>query len=158
MTHPTTLSLSNSLTDLAARIKAEHQATSNALNESVQHAIKAGELLLADFSGYGVDGAAGHTEWVLQRQFKTPCEWLGEEGASFRKTWGMRQPSAEFISKWNAFREEHRDKTLADIEALIIERRQREEREAAERHNRKEAARERKKLRLQRLAEEMRAQ
>jgi hypothetical protein len=37
---------SNSLTDLAVRIKAEHQATSDALKTSVEHAIKAGELLL----------------------------------------------------------------------------------------------------------------
>jgi hypothetical protein len=275
----TDISRSNSLTDLAARIKAEHQATSDALKDSVQHAIKAGELLLeakeqlkhgqwlpwlsehceisersaqlymrvaknketieeqirngvADlslnqaaallvmtsdvrklfafmkelqeanpedivqlciehgvgvikddsydpfahtddpgkrdwhlfvlflaghFRTYEVDGAAAHIEWVLQRQFKTPCEWLGEEGACFRKTWGMHQPSAEFMSEWNAFREEYRDKTLADIEALIVERRKQEEQEAAERYKRKEAARERKKLRLQRLAEEVRA-
>jgi hypothetical protein len=40
------LTLSNSLTDLAARIKTEHKATSDALNSSVEHSIKAGELLL----------------------------------------------------------------------------------------------------------------
>ena len=37
---------SNSLPDLAARIKAEHEATDAALKSSVQHAIRAGELLL----------------------------------------------------------------------------------------------------------------
>ena len=37
---------SNSLPDLAARIKAEHEAVSTALKESVQHAIAAGELLI----------------------------------------------------------------------------------------------------------------
>ena len=37
---------SNSLVDLAARIRAEHLATSEALKSSVEHAIKAGELLL----------------------------------------------------------------------------------------------------------------
>src|ERR1700730_4774068 len=40
------LALSNSLVDLAARIKTEHKATSDALNSSVEHSIKAGELLL----------------------------------------------------------------------------------------------------------------
>src|SRR5262245_5139507 len=36
----------NSLADLAARIKAEHTAVADSLNESVKHAIAAGELLL----------------------------------------------------------------------------------------------------------------
>jgi Protein of unknown function (DUF3102) len=36
----------NSLPDLAARIKAEHQAVSEALSESVRHAMAAGELLI----------------------------------------------------------------------------------------------------------------
>jgi hypothetical protein len=37
---------SNSLTDLAARIRAEHEATSEALKSSVEHGIAAGELLV----------------------------------------------------------------------------------------------------------------
>jgi hypothetical protein len=37
---------SNALPDLAARIRAEHEATSVALKSSVGHAILAGELLL----------------------------------------------------------------------------------------------------------------
>ena len=40
------LSRSNSLTDLAARIRSEHEAVSTALKESVRHAITAGELLI----------------------------------------------------------------------------------------------------------------
>ena len=40
------LAQSNSLADLAARIKVEHTAVSTALNESVKHAIAAGELLI----------------------------------------------------------------------------------------------------------------
>jgi Protein of unknown function (DUF3102) len=38
--------LSNSLTTLAGRIRAEHEAVSTALKESVRHAIEAGELLI----------------------------------------------------------------------------------------------------------------
>jgi hypothetical protein len=37
---------SNSLTDLAARIMAEHEATAVALQRSVKHAMAAGDLLL----------------------------------------------------------------------------------------------------------------
>src|SRR6516164_8935601 len=46
---------SNSLTDLAARIKAEHEAVSVALKDSVRHAITAGELLIEakDKDGHG---------------------------------------------------------------------------------------------------------
>jgi hypothetical protein len=40
------LTLSNSLADLAARIRAEHEAAGGALKRSLQHAIAAGELLL----------------------------------------------------------------------------------------------------------------
>jgi nucleotide-binding universal stress UspA family protein len=40
------LEQSNSLTDLAARIRAEHDAVGEALRNSVQHAIAAGELLI----------------------------------------------------------------------------------------------------------------
>src|SRR3954447_26941881 len=42
----TTITASNSLADLAARIKAEHGAVASALKDSVRHAIAAGELLI----------------------------------------------------------------------------------------------------------------
>ena len=31
-----------------------------------------------------------HVEWILQRQFTTPDEWLGPEGAAFRRPYGWR--------------------------------------------------------------------
>jgi hypothetical protein len=40
------LAISNSLTDLAARIRAEHEATGTALKSSVEHAMMAGDLLI----------------------------------------------------------------------------------------------------------------
>jgi hypothetical protein len=42
----TSVETSNYLPELAARIRAEHQATADALKTSVQHAIAAGELLI----------------------------------------------------------------------------------------------------------------
>ncbi len=66
------------------------------------------------------DGAAAHVEWVLQRQFKTPAEWLGEEGIKWRARVGRRP---EFPQKtlraWDTFFAEHSDKSLSDIEALL---------------------------------------
>jgi hypothetical protein len=42
----TELALSNSLTDLAARIRTEHEAVANVLTDGVQHAMTAGQLLI----------------------------------------------------------------------------------------------------------------
>ena len=48
----------NFLTHLAARIRAEHEAVSSALKESVRHAIAAGELLVE------AKGQLGHARWL----------------------------------------------------------------------------------------------
>jgi hypothetical protein len=48
----------NSLPDLAARIRVEHEAVSAALKESVRHAIAAGELLIE------AKGLLGHGRWL----------------------------------------------------------------------------------------------
>jgi hypothetical protein len=48
----------NSLVDLAARIKAEHEAVSSALKESVRHSIAAGELLVE------AKGQLDHGQWL----------------------------------------------------------------------------------------------
>jgi Protein of unknown function (DUF3102) len=49
---------SNSLADLAARIRVEHEATAVSLKQSVEHAIAAGELLLE------AKGQLAHGEWL----------------------------------------------------------------------------------------------
>jgi hypothetical protein len=38
-----------------------------------------------------------------QRQFKSPGEWLGEEGSKFRKQWSLPSPSEQFNVEWKAF-------------------------------------------------------
>jgi Protein of unknown function (DUF3102) len=48
----------NSLPDLAARIRVEHEAVSAALKESVRHAIAAGELLIE------AKGRLSHGQWL----------------------------------------------------------------------------------------------
>jgi len=55
---PALLAGDNSLPDLAARIRAEHEAVSAALKESVRHAIAAGELLIE------AKGQLGHGRWL----------------------------------------------------------------------------------------------
>ena len=76
-------------------------------------------LFLVQRSKWTLDTASGHIEWLLQKQFKTPDEWLGEEGAKFRRQWNGRDPSQRFLKRWNKFHTEHEGKALSDIEALL---------------------------------------
>jgi hypothetical protein len=83
-------------------------------------------FLCAEWDGYYVDSAARHIEWISQRQFLTPDEWLGDEGVKFRRIYGMPNPTETFISLWAAFKTRHNEKTLAqiiaDLDALHKER------------------------------------
>ena len=67
----------------------------------------------------GGEPAWYHVEWLLQRQFKTPDEWMGEEGAKFRRQCGMRETPTKTIKHWQAFFAKHEGKSLSDIEALL---------------------------------------
>jgi hypothetical protein len=62
---PDNLSTSNSLPDLAARIRAEHEATADALKTSIGHGIAAGELLVE------AKEQVPHGEWLPW--LKTNC-------------------------------------------------------------------------------------
>jgi hypothetical protein len=63
----TDLARSNSLTDLAARIKIEHEAACGALKQGLEHAVAAGKLLLE------AKAQVPHGQWL---------PWLGEHCAS----------------------------------------------------------------------------
>lgn len=66
--------------------------------------------------GFSQEGAGGHTEWVLQKEFRTPDDWLSEEGARFRRICRMGAVSAEFIAEWDRFKADNNDLTIEDIE------------------------------------------
>lgn len=72
-------------------------------------------LFLASEFDFDLDGAWRHTEWILQRQFQTPCEWLGDAGGAFQRSCGMREASTGFKARWTAWADAHCDLTLADI-------------------------------------------
>jgi hypothetical protein len=65
------ITTSNSLADLAARIRAEHQATAAALTSSVEHAMTAGDLLLE------AKAQVNHGQWL---------PWLTERCAMSERT------------------------------------------------------------------------
>ena len=65
-------------------------------------------------SGADPEGAEGHMEWLLNKQFKNPAEWFGDEGIKFRALW-CKNPKfpKKVIREWEEFLEEHRGTSLA---------------------------------------------
>ena len=78
-------------------------------------------LFLNQKCGFEPEGAWGHVEWLLQKQFKTPADWLGEEGKQWQQRWGMPAQSPKLIKRWEAFFAGHDGKSLVEIEALMAE-------------------------------------
>jgi ParB-like chromosome segregation protein Spo0J len=71
------------------------------------------------------EGAGCHVEYLSQKQFMDPDEWLGEEGARFRRGW-TSEPSEEFKQAWASFKQANSGRTQAEIiaetEAIYQER------------------------------------
>jgi hypothetical protein len=88
-------------------------------------------LWLVECQNAEVVGAGYHTEYLLQQQFKTPDEWMGDKGDQRRKAWRYRNPEMPAGTKqqWAAFLAEHRGWSAEDIKRRVeaIER----ERDAA---------------------------
>ena len=77
-------------------------------------------LFLHRQCGWLPEAAWGHVEWVLQKQFKTPAEWLGEEGIRWRTQIGGRPEfPKKILRSWESYSAEHDNKSLSDIEALM---------------------------------------
>jgi hypothetical protein len=63
------------------------------------------------WSGYGdclqtrlsmsAEDVGGHIDWLTDhKNFRTPEEWLGEEGREYRTKQGLPKPSADFLAGW----------------------------------------------------------
>ncbi len=77
-------------------------------------------LWLAKHCGWEPSAAGSHVEWVLQKQFKTPAEWLGEEGIKWRTGTGQRPEFPQkLLQAWESYSAEHDGKSLSDIETLV---------------------------------------
>ena len=71
-------------------------------------------------SGADPEGAEGHMEWILNKQFKNPAEWFGDEGMRFRAQWSKRPKfPGKILRAWDAFLEEHRDMSLVEVDAAL---------------------------------------
>jgi hypothetical protein len=79
-------------------------------------------LFLVECQNAEVEGAGYHTEYLLQQQFKTPDEWMGDEGDRQRKAWGyQREMSAGMKQQWADFLAEHRGWSIEDIKRRVGE-------------------------------------
>ena len=78
-------------------------------------------LFLSQEHNWHPAGAWAHCEWVLQKQFTTPCDWLTGEGPKCRKPWGMSEPSACFVDAWRSFHDRHRQLTVDEINQELVE-------------------------------------
>ena len=83
-------------------------------------------LFLSAEWGWYPEGAANHVEYLSQKQFMDPAEWLGEEGEKFRRysLGGVKNISEHFKQEWAAFKARHSDRTQAEIiaETEVIDR------------------------------------
>ena len=51
--------------------------------------------------GVSPEDVSDHLNWVVgHKNFRTPDEWLGEEGRRFRVREGRPEPSADFLAGW----------------------------------------------------------
>lgn len=71
------------------------------------------------FVAFGI--AWSHVEWLLRKQFITPDEWLGPEGAKWRRAWGMHAVSDGFRGAWAEFQHEQKDTPLSQAMAMAGE-------------------------------------
>ena len=62
-----------------------------------------------------------HAEYLLQKQFRTPDEWLGPEGAKWRRSIGYRKPEVgkPFLKAWAAFQDTHARESLDAVTAEL---------------------------------------
>jgi hypothetical protein len=96
----------NSLPDLAARIRVEHEAVSAALKESVRHAIAAGELLIE------AKGQLGHGRWL---------PWLRDHCAISERTAQLYMRVAKNRAEIEAqMRSGVADLSLNEVAALLM--------------------------------------
>ena len=88
-------------------------------DDTGQHDWRAFMLFLVREFGWSLTRqAAPHVEHLLQKQFKDPAEWLGEEGRKFRSGWG-HEPSKKFQTDWKAFLLTQANRTTDELESEL---------------------------------------
>jgi len=60
-------------------------------------------LFLSRECSWYPEGAEAHVEYLCQKQFTSPDDWLTGGGAKWRKQWCMREPGEGFFESWRCF-------------------------------------------------------
>jgi len=76
-------------------------------------------LFLSQVCGWHPEGSSYHCEYLCQKQFKSPDDWLAGEGPGWRKQLQLREPDENFIKAWHAFLDENRHLTTEDAHAAL---------------------------------------
>lgn len=59
-------------------------------------------LFLMEICNHSRDGASAHVEWLRNKDFKTPTEWLGPDGQSWARDWHI--PASEKVkASWRRY-------------------------------------------------------
>jgi ParB-like chromosome segregation protein Spo0J len=78
-------------------------------------------LFLVRRAKWQPENACDHCEWLVRRHYQTPAEWLGEDGAQYRRSHGMADLSPAVAEVWAAFAPAYSDKTLAEVQSELCE-------------------------------------
>ena len=68
---------------------------------------------LEEKCGWVNDGSIGDwMEWLRDKAFKTPNEWMGPEGDKYRSNCGLRKMPLKSKTAWNEYLQQHEQKEL----------------------------------------------
>jgi hypothetical protein len=78
-------------------------------------------LFLAERVGFDASDAEQHIHWILRHDFKTPCEYMGEEGDKYRASIRMKPMPARTVQAWQEFKAANEGADIASIVARVNE-------------------------------------
>jgi len=70
---------------------------------------------LQDKCGWKPEGIGYHIEWLRDKAFKTPNEWIGPEGDKYRGNVGLSRMDSKFKPAWNEYLQQHEHKELVEV-------------------------------------------
>jgi hypothetical protein len=76
-------------------------------------------LFLALECSWYPEGASFHVEYLCQKQFKSPDDWLTGAGPRWRKHCNMNEPTEGFLQNWRKFLVANRHRSLDDIQGAL---------------------------------------
>ncbi len=77
-------------------------------------------IFMHEECGFPIWWQFDHFDWLGRHDFKSPEEWLGDEGRKFRATFRMGSAHAgSQLAQWSEFKRANADRQFAEIEAEV---------------------------------------